>query len=65
MVKGTVAAVPGKTYRIVPQKDLTYGVEITTPNTYPGTVPGFRTEEEAEAWIAEQKAKDVAERKTT
>jgi hypothetical protein len=51
-----------KTYRIVPQKDLTYGVEITSSQTFPGTVPGFRTEAEAEAWIAEQRAKDEAER---
>jgi hypothetical protein len=52
-----------KAYRIVPQKDLTYGVEITSSETYPGTVPGFRTEREAAAWITEQKAKDEAELK--
>jgi hypothetical protein len=51
-----------KTYRVVPQKDLTYGVEITSSQTYPGTVPGFPTKEEAEAWIAEQEAKDKRER---
>ena len=53
-----------KTYRIVQQKDLTYGVELTSSQTFPGTVPGFRTEAEAQSWIVEQKAKDSAEPKT-
>jgi hypothetical protein len=44
-------------YRVVLQKNLTYGVGITSSRTFPGTVPGFRTEQDAEAWIAEQKRK--------
>jgi hypothetical protein len=47
-----------KTYRVVPHKDLSYGIEITSSQTLPGTVPGFRTEAEAVGWIVEQKAKD-------
>jgi hypothetical protein len=43
-------------YRIIPQKDLTYGVEVTIPDTYPTLVTGFATEQRADAWIAEHKS---------
>jgi hypothetical protein len=42
-------------YRIAPQKDLTYGVEVSIPDTYPTMVTGFATEQLAEAWISEHK----------
>jgi hypothetical protein len=45
----------GASYRIIPQPDLTYGVEITIPDAYPTMVTGFATEQRAEAWIAEHK----------
>ena len=39
------------TFRIVQQKDMTYGVEVTIPGTLLTTVTGFATEADAEAWI--------------
>jgi hypothetical protein len=45
---------PRKSYRVVPQKDLTYGVEISDGKSVPSTVTKFATEAEAQAWITEQ-----------
>jgi hypothetical protein len=42
-------------YRVIHQKDMTYGVEFTDRDRGSHTVTGFKTEAEAEAWIAEQK----------
>ena len=39
------------TYRVVAQKDLTYGVEVTIPDTHPTMVTSFATKRDAEAWI--------------
>jgi hypothetical protein len=44
------------TYRVVPLKDGTFGVEVVIPETYPTTVSAFATEAEAEAWIARHKS---------
>jgi hypothetical protein len=50
-------------YRVIPQKDMSYGVELTEPSRGLRTVTGFQTEAKAEAWIAEQKQlEDAAER---
>lgn len=43
------------TYRVVPQKDLTYGVEVKVPGSFPAMVTSFATEQTAEAWIVEYK----------
>ena len=48
------------TYRVVPQKDLTFGVEVKVPGSFPAMVTGFATEQTAEAWIADYKRR-VAE----
>jgi len=38
-------------YRIVPAKDGTYAVEAKADRETPLTISGFKTEEEARAWI--------------
>jgi len=38
-------------YRIIPQKDLTYGVEVDTGTGMPTTTTGLSTEMEARDWI--------------
>jgi hypothetical protein len=38
-------------YRIIPQKDLTYGVEVDTGTSMPTTITGLSTEMEARDWI--------------
>ncbi|HZV20680.1 MAG TPA: hypothetical protein VE986_03960 [Hyphomicrobiales bacterium] len=48
------------TYRIVTQKDLTFGVEVKVPGSFPAMVTSFATEQAAEAWIADYKRR-VAE----
>ena len=44
------------TFRVVQQKDLAYGVEVTIPGTLLTTVTGFATEA-AEAWVVSYKEK--------
>ena len=41
------------TYRVIPFVDGSFGIEITIPDSYPTTVSKFKTEADAEAWIAE------------
>ncbi len=50
----------GAVYRVVPQNDMTFGVEIAVPGSFPAMVMSFATEQKAEAWITEHKRK-VAE----
>jgi hypothetical protein len=50
----------GAAYRVVPQKDETYGVEVIVPGSFPALVTSFATEQTAEAWITEHKRR-VAE----
>ena len=45
---------PGTTYRVVPQKDMTYGAEVTKPKAMPYTITGFGTEAAAQVWIRDQ-----------
>jgi hypothetical protein len=47
-------------YRVVAQKDSTYGVEVIVPGCSPALVTSFATEEIAEAWITNYKRR-VAE----
>jgi NADH:ubiquinone oxidoreductase subunit B-like Fe-S oxidoreductase len=39
------------TYRVVLQKDSTFGVEVNVPGCFPAMVTSFATEQSAEAWI--------------
>ena len=41
------------TYRVIPFDDGSFGIEITIPDSYPTTVSMFKTEADAEAWIAQ------------
>jgi hypothetical protein len=43
------------TYRITPKSDSTFTVEITGPGQRRRGAYGFRSEAEAEAWVAEKK----------
>ena len=43
------------TYSIVPQKDMTYGVEVSLPGTHLTLVTGLATEQDAAAWIEKHK----------
>jgi hypothetical protein len=45
----------GTAYRVVLQKDMTFGVEVAVPGNFPAMVTSFPTEKKAEAWIAEHK----------
>ena len=42
-------------YRVVPQKDFTFGVEVVVPGSLPALVTSFDTEQIAEAWITDHK----------
>jgi hypothetical protein len=42
-------------YRIVPQKDGMFGVEVTIADTNPTVVTSFATKTAAEAWIVKHK----------
>jgi hypothetical protein len=46
---------PDATYRVVLQKDMTYGVEVAVAGNFPTMVTSFLTEKKAEAWITEHK----------
>jgi len=46
---------PTDTYRFVLQKDRTYAVEITAPNSAQKVVRGFQTLRDAEAWLSHQR----------
>jgi len=51
------------TYRVVPQDDRTFGVEVTVSETHPTMVTSFATEGDAETWIADHKRR-IKERVT-
>jgi len=48
-------------FRILPQGDGDYAVEITEPDVPAYTITGFKSEAEAEAWVADRQfaAKDA------
>ena len=41
------------TYRIIAFDNGSFGVEVSIPDTHPTRVTPFKTEADAEAWIAE------------
>ncbi len=43
------------TYRIIPQANNSYGVEVARPGVLPQRAAGFASEAEANAWIAQDK----------
>src|SRR5260221_3948038 len=45
----------GASYKIIPQKDEAFGVEVTIPEMATTTVTGFATAADAERWIARHK----------
>lgn len=44
-------------YEVFQQRDMTYGVRVTIPDSYPTTVTSFATEAAASQWIAEHREK--------
>ncbi len=50
----------GAAYRVLPQNDMTYGVEVVVPGAYPAVVTSFATVQNAETWITDHKRR-VAE----
>jgi len=48
-------------YRVVPQQDGSYGVEITRPGEAPATMNRFWTEAEADAWITTEQIRAAEE----
>jgi len=43
------------TYRVISLDNGPFGVEVSVPDTHPTKVSMFKTEADAEAWIAEHK----------
>ena len=41
------------TYRVIPFDDGSFSIEVSIPDSHPTTVSMFKTEVDAEAWIAE------------
>jgi hypothetical protein len=41
------------TYRVIALDDGSFGVEVSIPDSHPTRVSPFKTEGDAEAWIAE------------
>jgi len=44
-------------YKVFQQPDMTFGVRVTIPDSYPTTITSFATEAAAIQWIAEHKEK--------
>jgi hypothetical protein len=49
------------TYRVIPLKGGSFGVEVSIPENYPTTVSAFGTQADAEAWIAEHRQRVQSE----
>jgi hypothetical protein len=43
------------TYRVIPFDNGSFGVEVSIPDSHPTRVSMFKTEADAEAWIAEHR----------
>ena len=41
------------TYRVIPFDDGSFSIEVSIPDSHPTTVSIFKTEADAEVWIAE------------
>ena len=46
-------------YRIIPQEDGTYAIEVTERRGQPYMITGFKTEISAEAWVADRAGKSM------
>ena len=42
-------------YRVIPRENGSFVVEVSIPDSYPTTVSVFKTEADAEAWIAQHR----------
>ena len=52
----------GASYRIIPQADEAFGVEVTIPDMAPTMVTGFATAADAERWVAKHQSSVAAGR---
>jgi hypothetical protein len=52
---------PATRYRVVPQEDGSYGVEITEAGQQPKVMNRFWTEAEADAWITTEQIRAAEE----
>jgi hypothetical protein len=43
------------TYRVIPFENGSFGVEVSIPDSHPTRVSMFKTEADAEGWIAEHR----------
>ena len=43
------------TYRVIPLDNGSFGVEVSIPDSHPTRVSTFKTEADAEAWIADHR----------
>ena len=43
------------TYRVIPFDNGSFGVEVSIPDSHPTRVSMFKTQADAEAWIAEHR----------
>ena len=46
-------------YRVIPQEDGTYSIEVAEARGQPYMVPGFKTAMSAEAWVADRAGKSM------
>ena len=46
-------------YRVIPQDDGTFSIEVAEARGQPYMVPGFKTEMSAEAWVADRAGKSM------
>ena len=49
------------TYRVIPFDDGSFGVEVSIPDSHPTRVSMFKTEADAEAWIAEHQRRVLSQ----
>jgi len=52
------------TYRVISLDNGSFGVEVSVPDTHPTKVSMFKTEADAEAWIAEHKRRVQSQTQT-
>jgi hypothetical protein len=44
-------------YRVIPFEDASFAVEVCIPDSHPTRVSPFKTEADAEAWIADHRSR--------
>ena len=52
------------TYRVISLENGAFGVEVSIPDSHPTTVSMFKTETDAEAWIAEHRRRVQSQAQT-